>query len=549
MKKTYLLVLLVIGSFLKAQETKRVLFLGNSYTYFNNLPSLIDNLALSQGNDLIYDSNTPGGYTFQGHSTNNISLSKIRAQDWDFVVLQEQSQIPSFPPAQVASDCYPYAAILNDSILSNNPCTEPLFYMTWGRKNGDASNCGFYPPLCTYSGMQQRLSESYMELAQDNNASVAPVGVAWQAVRNLYPLIELYNPDESHPSLEGSYLAACVFYSSMFRTTTVGNSYWAGLDSLTAYRLQVVGSSTVLDSLSVWLIGANDLSLELPSDTIFCGDSLSLLATGNFSSIEWSSGQTVNPIWVANSNLYSAEIENERGCVLLDSVEVNVAGAYSDTFSLRGCDSLLLAGQVFYNDTSFEQVYTSIGGCDSSVYFSLSVDTPFILEAYLSQIILLKSESLGIYFEMYANASDSLWLMDSAYNLIYTTTNNSDNYEYACPQNFLSGTFYMLVFNPCSIDTFHMVGICSENSAIQELNQSWSVFPNPSSGLVNISNAENQGFSLRLLNILGQDLYKGVYHESPAETLDLKSFENASFFILIYDEKNNVVGKKMIQKF
>ena len=182
-------------------QTKNVLFLGNSYTGVNNLPLLTYNLALSLGDTINYDSNIPGGYTYEGHSTNTTSLSKVAQGDWDFVILQEQSQKPSFPPSQVATEVYPYAQILVDSVKSANACAEPLFYMTWGRKNGDASNCGFYPPLCTYDGMQARLRESYMEMSINNDCSVSPVGAAWKYVRDNYQTIELYSADESHPSI------------------------------------------------------------------------------------------------------------------------------------------------------------------------------------------------------------------------------------------------------------------------------------------------------------------------------------------------------------
>ena len=79
------------------------------------------------------------------------------------MVLQAQSQEPSFSPGQVTNDTYPYAEILVDSIEQIFSCTEPLFFMTWGRKYGDQQNCQFYPPICTYAGMQQRLRESYVK--------------------------------------------------------------------------------------------------------------------------------------------------------------------------------------------------------------------------------------------------------------------------------------------------------------------------------------------------------------------------------------------------
>lgn len=241
----------------KAQVTK-VLFLGNSYTGVNNLPSLVQNVALSFGDTLFIDSNTPGGATFNAHSTNSTTLSKIAQGTWDYVTLQAQSQEPSFSPAQVAAQTYPYAATLVNAIRSANSCTEPVFFMTWGRKNGDASNCVAYPPICTYAGMQQRLRESYLEMANDNQTTVSPVGVAWKNVRDSFPLIELYSPDESHPSIYGSYLAACVFYATFYQKSPIGSTYIpSGINASEALNLQTIASNTVLDSLTLWRVNAN----------------------------------------------------------------------------------------------------------------------------------------------------------------------------------------------------------------------------------------------------------------------------------------------------
>ncbi len=248
--------LLIVGSLLA--QPKKVLFIGNSYTYVNDLPQMIKDIALSFGDSIVKAQNTPGGYQLVQHASNSTTLSLINAQDWDFVVLQEQSQKPAFSPAQVQSDVYPYAKALNDSIKANYSCTETVFYMTWGRKNGDASNCAAYPPICTYNGMQQRLRESYMEMADSNKATVAPVGVAWKNVRDSFPTIELYQPDESHPSLHGTYLAACVFYCTLFQKSCIGSTYIpVGIGTGDAVTMQTVASNTVLDSMDLWRINAN----------------------------------------------------------------------------------------------------------------------------------------------------------------------------------------------------------------------------------------------------------------------------------------------------
>ena len=248
-----LLISILFAVYTVNSQTKKVLFLGNSYTYVNDLPSLIKNLAQADGKILDYDQNTPGGYSLEGHSTNSTSLDKIASSNWDFVVLQDQSQKPSFPPSQVETDVYPYAKILVDSIYSNNECTEPLFFMTWGRQNGDQDNCPYYTPLCTYEGMQERLRESYLEMGVDNMASVSPVGMAWQKTREITgDTINLYSSDESHPSIYGSYLAACVFYTSIFKASPINNTFISTLTDTTAHLLQQIAYSVVTDSNYIW---------------------------------------------------------------------------------------------------------------------------------------------------------------------------------------------------------------------------------------------------------------------------------------------------------
>lgn len=242
-------------------QQKSILFLGNSYTYTFDLPGTLYNLALAGGDTIYHEQNAPGGYTFEGHSTNATSLSKIASRDWDFVVLQEQSQIPSFPPSQVASDCFPFAEDLVEAIKSNNECTEPIFFMTWGRREGDQSNCQFYPPLCTFEGMNGRLRESYLQMGSDNSATVAPCGAAWHRMweTNNSFWSGLYSNDGSHPSAWGTYLNACIFYATIFRQSPVGITYYSTIGQQDAETLQQLAEDMVMDSLSNWYIGHQDV--------------------------------------------------------------------------------------------------------------------------------------------------------------------------------------------------------------------------------------------------------------------------------------------------
>jgi FOG: PKD repeat len=246
-----LAIALTIPASLHAKKRK-VLFIGNSYIHTNNMPDILKQLCTAMGDTLEYSQNTPGGYTLEAHSTDPTTLGLINGSVYDIVILQEQSQRPAFPQSQVDMDTYPYAKDLYDAVKTHNSCGEVMFMMTWGYKNGDASNCAFHPPICTYAGMQNELRFSYMKMAKDNNSNVAPVGAAWKVVRDSFPAIELYSPDNSHPSVSGSYLEACVLYASIFHKSPMGANYTAGINAGDAANLQYIADIVALDSLEKW---------------------------------------------------------------------------------------------------------------------------------------------------------------------------------------------------------------------------------------------------------------------------------------------------------
>lgn len=218
-------VALTMSAALSAQtDTTRVLFLGNSYTYFNDLPGVLTELAASLGHVVETAQNTPGGYSLQGHAANATSLDLIADGGWDFVVLQEQSQKPAFPLPQVEADFFPAATSLVEAIRAADPCAIPLFYMTWGRENGDASNCASWPPVCTYEGMQELLTERYLMAADMNDAWCAPVGVTWRDLF-LNTGLDLYNADGSHPSPQGTFVAASTMFVAMFGENPLASDY------------------------------------------------------------------------------------------------------------------------------------------------------------------------------------------------------------------------------------------------------------------------------------------------------------------------------------
>ncbi len=327
-------------------QNRKALFIGNSYTYVNNLPQTVADIALSMGDTLSYDMSAPGSYTFNLHTTNATTISKINSQAWDFVVLQEQSQLPSFDPLQVCVDVYPFAQMLDSMILTNDSCTETVFYMTWGRQNGDASNCASYPPVCTYDGMQQRLKESYVQMSVDNHASVSPVGVAWKHVRDNYPSINLYQADESHPSVYGTYLAACVFYSSFFHKSSVGSSFLLpGISISDGLILQANASSTVLDSISLWQ-GHGDIP----------NADFGYIASSNSIQFNNSSANSTSYLWDFGDGNFSGQT-NPQNIFAVDGQYVVTLTASSNCFSFIYSDTITvnsLAIPKYENDLKYD---------------------------------------------------------------------------------------------------------------------------------------------------------------------------------------------------
>ena len=229
----------------------RVLFVGNSYTYVNDLPRTFAQVAASLGVPSTVDMIAPGGFTLEQHSGHPVTRQRIQSRAWDFVVLQEQSQRSAFDERQVAREVIPAAIALDSLVHQSSPGARTVFYETWGRRDGDQENCKPVPRVCTYAGMQERVTDTYAELGRRTGAVVAPVGRAWAGVRRTHPEVNLYQPDGSHPSPQGTYLAACVFVAAIFGKSPVGATPLQ-IPASDAAVLQRAAEETVLTGRRQW---------------------------------------------------------------------------------------------------------------------------------------------------------------------------------------------------------------------------------------------------------------------------------------------------------
>jgi MYXO-CTERM domain-containing protein len=249
-----------------------VLILGNSYIFTQGLDAQLSEVFSAGGEDATVQALTSGGLTLADHAERARDPESpwyealvTRAAEREWVILQDQSQTPGFPAhSSYFQDSLAGAESLDDQIES--AAGETMFFLTWGRREGDSTNASLYPDFST---MQERLNEGYLAYQQatsskDRPTWMAPVGPAFARIHDdivasggdpLSPdslFWGLYNPDGSHPSPLGSYLAACVFYAALTGESPVGLQAPADIEVKLALILQEAAAAAVFEDTD-WL--------------------------------------------------------------------------------------------------------------------------------------------------------------------------------------------------------------------------------------------------------------------------------------------------------
>jgi hypothetical protein len=260
MRKLLFAFVLGIASFAAFAQTKPLVkdfgaelptsaaYIGNSFFYFNNgmpghVSSLVgaDKSGLKQRNVMI----TMGGSGFDWHdvgsyfrpnaisrysfdANNNVVFNKLDRL-FDAAVMMDCSQCPLHP--QLKDIFTEYAKKHSDTVRKFG--TKPVFFMSWAYQDKPE--------------MTVQLAEAYTKAGNDNGVLVIPAGLAFARSIAQKPELNLYVADKRHPTLAGTYLAACTSYATLYKRSPVGNTYTAGLDAATAAHLQNVAWGTVQD--------------------------------------------------------------------------------------------------------------------------------------------------------------------------------------------------------------------------------------------------------------------------------------------------------------
>lgn len=199
----------------------KVLFIGNSFTYFNDLPAMVQAMADAVGLDAQTRMVAFGGYFLRQYTDPEDkhygeALEALK-EPWDVVVLQEQSKAPAVAPE-----------IFSEGVAKLMPYIEaagakPLFYMTWPYRQGSVK---LESSGMEYREMFEKLTAAYETEMARYGASGVRVGEAFVTLQEKYPYITPYLPDCYHPNPAGTYLAARLFFRTLFGQDAPAPSCW-----------------------------------------------------------------------------------------------------------------------------------------------------------------------------------------------------------------------------------------------------------------------------------------------------------------------------------
>ena len=203
----------------KRSHSIKMLFIGNSFTQRNNLPGLLAELAGARNLAIQHELISVGGASLRTHWNAGLAAKAIAKGGYDYVVLQEQSTLPVGNAGRMAEN----VRLFDEAIKRTGSKT--VLYMTWARQHAPET--------------QAAIAEAYNSIGEELGAIVVPVGLAWQNYLARHDQPVLHDRDQSHPTLAGSYLAACVFLAVILEVNPVEiESGPAGLDPQDRLALQ-----------------------------------------------------------------------------------------------------------------------------------------------------------------------------------------------------------------------------------------------------------------------------------------------------------------------
>lgn len=316
MKRLIFILMILFINIAAAQDTCKVLFIGNSFTSQNDLPNIFHQLAQGAGKNVLIASHMPGGIsvgdTAQGaaaHMNNPVVYNLIRSNDWDYLILQDNQGRFCLPYGQFSPSSLVIEGHLKirDSLLYYHPCAHMIWYTGFGPKNG-------YPPYGnTGVALIDSIYQNYQFLNDTAHQIIAPIGAAFKRIINQFPNIDLWAGDGVHPSLHGTTLVADVIYSSLFKSSPILSNYNSGITNFEDSLLKAIGFETTIDSIHYTGLSNITPNVSQVGNVLF---------VNGFQNCQWFLNDLPMMInyceaQITTNGLYYAQVSDSNGCSYL----------------------------------------------------------------------------------------------------------------------------------------------------------------------------------------------------------------------------------------
>ena len=242
--KSLSIILSFLFSFILSQE--KILFVGNSFTFYWNLPSLVNEMCNYSGDIVDIYQSTAGGATLKQHwvgDKNLKTMDLLKENKYSLIILQDHSPNPILKTKESLEYFSRFIKIAKKN------SSRSIIYGTWT-----------YPsmPIKSSYGKDPIIS-NLIPLSKEFNVPIAPVGTAFRLFQERYPNISLFTSDNKHPSPVGTYLAACIFYRMITKKNSKGlprrfttedkngkKIYINIVEKITAEKCQLLADSIIL---------------------------------------------------------------------------------------------------------------------------------------------------------------------------------------------------------------------------------------------------------------------------------------------------------------
>ena len=258
----------------------KVLFIGNSHTYFNDMPALFRNLAEKSGKEVYVDSITRGSATISDFAYSHTDVGskayqKLQGELWDYVIIEPSRRITPYESTTYEAEL---ASAKKLQGMAAKAGAKILLYCVWGNNDGTLTQYDATNPTAMIKGAvhydyTRKMHVEFLKSVSTRFAEelggvgVIDAGYAFENSIATYPNINLYDSDQRHPSLEGSYLAAACVYATIYNESPENIGFTGG--TTLYFEMQRIAKMTVLDKVVPDLTDKPEEIVQVDDPTTF----------------------------------------------------------------------------------------------------------------------------------------------------------------------------------------------------------------------------------------------------------------------------------------